>query len=735
MDDPSEMIDLKLQITGMTCAACSARIEKVLRRVDGIETVDINLAMGSAAISIDTNKVSDNAIIQRIKQLGYGANKKITQIPIQSKEIWSMKLKFILAAIFTFPLFWSMARHYSFSSGIWVPDLFLNPWFQWTLATPVQFGIGLPFYRSAIQAIKHKTANMDLLIILSTSSSYLMGHYLTFHTPLAPMHAFVYFETSTMIFTVILLGKLLEALTKERTFNALQKLHQLQAKTANVIRHHLEYSVSIESIQLDEVVIVRPGEQIPVDGIIVEGRSSVDESLITGESIPVDKQVRDKVISGAINRNGVLKVKVSHIGTDTALAKIIHMIEEAQASKMPIQRITDGIAQVFVPIVIGLACITFIAWDFWLMPGDGGGALQKAMAILVIACPCALGLATPTSILVGSGRAAEAGILFKEGKYMEGLQQINVILLDKTGTITLGIPSVQSVLTSSGNESALLRLSAAVEQNSEHPLARAVVKEARLRGIAIPVANYFTAVTGYGVVATVDDLEIRIGSRKYMEQQGVILGEEYIHMIEQERKGNTLLFVAAAGRLAGIIAVADPIKASSATAIARLKRLKIKVMMVTGDYGRTASAIAKEAGIYRVYAEMLPEEKVGLIKRLQNQGKKVAMVGDGMNDAPALAAADLGIAMGTGADVSKEAADINLLQSDLNGIADAFWISKKTMRNIRQNLGFAFVYNLIAIPFAFMGWLEPWIAGAAMAFSSITVVGNALRLNRAITHK
>jgi Cu+-exporting ATPase len=573
-------------------------------------------------------------------------------------------------------------------------------------------------------------------VALGTSAAYFYSLYLTIqwandagthHTPS------MYYETSAVLITLIVLGKLFEALAKGRSSEAIKTLMGLQAKTALVIRDGQEIPIPIEDVDAGDVVIVKPGEKVPVDGIVLEGSSSVDESMLTGESIPVGKQQGDPVIGATINKNGMLRIQATKVGKDTALAQIIKVVEEAQGSKAPIQRIADVISGIFVPIVVGIAVVTFLAWYFGVEPGNFSGALEKAIAVLVIACPCALGLATPTSIMAGSGRAAELGILFKGGEHLESTHKITTVVLDKTGTVTKGKPELTDVIVSESiAESHFLALVAAAEKNSEHPLAEAIVAGVRERSsIVLPDAEAFEAVPGYGIRSVVEGKEVLIGTRKWMANNQIEVESTFAAMNGLEESGKTAMLVAIDGRYAGIVAVADTIKETSKRAVARLKELGLEVIMITGDNERTANAIARQVGIDQVLAEVLPEGKADEVKKLQQSGKKVAMVGDGINDAPALATADIGMAIGTGADVAMEAADVTLMRGDLNSIPEAIFMSRKTMANIKQNLFWALAYNVVGIPIAAVGFLAPWLAGAAMAFSSVSVVLNALRLQRA----
>ncbi|GIO37990.1 copper-translocating P-type ATPase [Paenibacillus antibioticophila] len=724
-----------LQITGMTCAACANRIEKGLNRMEGVEA-NVNFALETAQVKYTSGQVSMDDILKKVSQLGYQAALKQSEQDTdeaRKAEIRKQKLRLIVSAVLSFPLLWAMAGHFSFTSFIWTPELFMNPWFQLILATPVQFLIGGTFYIGAYKALRNKSANMDVLVALGTSAAYFYSLYLSLdslsmshgHTPQ------LYYETSSVLITLILLGKWFEVLAKGRSSQAIKTLMGLQAKTALVLKDGAEVSVPIEEVVPGDVIIVKPGEKIPVDGEVVFGASAVDESMLTGESIPVEKREGDAVIGATVNKNGSLRIRATKVGRETALAQIIRVVEEAQGSKAPIQRVADVISGIFVPIVVGIALITFLVWFFIVEPGSFAGALEKAIAVLVIACPCALGLATPTSIMAGSGRAAEYGILFKGGEHLESAQALDTIVLDKTGTITRGQPELESVVPADGwNEADLLRLAGAAERSSEHPLAEAVIAGARARGHELPEASAFEAVPGHGIAAVVEGRRVLAGTRRLMAREGVDAGTALDGMTALEEAGKTVLLLAVDGQYAGMLAVSDQVKDSSRQAVARLKELGLRVVMITGDNERTAKSIAAEVGIDELLAEVLPEGKAAEVKRLQEQGRKVAMVGDGINDAPALAMADVGIAIGTGTDVAMEAADVTLMRGDLEGVPDAILMSKRTMRNIKQNLFWALAYNSIGIPVAAAGFLAPWLAGAAMALSSVSVVLNALRLQR-----
>lgn len=572
---------------------------------------------------------------------------------------------------------------------------------------------------------------MDVLVAMGTSAAYFYSVYQAIVTAGTEHAPHLYFETSAVLITLIVLGKLFEARAKGRSSEAIKKLMGLQAKTAIIVRDGVEKEVPLEEVVIGDTILVKPGEKIPVDGEVLEGTTSVDESMLTGESLPVDKKAGDVLYGSTINKNGFIKMTATKVGRDTALAQIIKVVEDAQGSKAPIQRMADKISGIFVPIVVGIAILTFLVWIIWVSPGEFTQALEVLIAILVIACPCALGLATPTSIMAGSGRAAEFGILFKGGEHLEQTQGINTVVVDKTGTVTHGKPVLTDVILANGqNEESFLSLIGAAEKQSEHPLAQAIVEGIQEKGIKLGVVQSFEAIPGYGVMATVSGKEILVGTRKLMKQHGIEVQSVLPTMEKLEHAGKTAMLAAIDGKYAGVVAVADTIKETSKEAIRRLHDMGIAVIMMTGDNERTAQAIGHEVGVDTVIAEVLPEGKAEEVKKLQQQGKKVAMVGDGINDAPALAMADIGMAIGTGTDVAMEAADITLIRGDLNSIADAILMSRKTMRNIKQNLFWAFAYNTIGIPIAAIGLLAPWVAGAAMAFSSVSVVLNALRLQR-----
>lgn len=728
---------VEFDISGMTCAACATRIEKVVRKMAGVSDANVNFALETISVTYNEKEVQPSDMVAKVKKIGYELRPKEDgqeKMDHKQAEIRKQTLKFVLSAILTLPLLWTMVAHFNFLSFIYLPDIFMNPWFQLALATPVQFIVGAQFYKGAYTSLKNKSANMDVLVALGTSAAYFYSLYLSFEWMNAGSvgEPELYFEASAVIITLILLGKLFEVRAKGKTSQAIQKLLDLQAKTARVVRDGQEQEIPVEEVIEGDLIIVRPGEKIPVDGEIKVGESAIDESMLTGESIPIDKVPGDSVIGATINKNGSLQIHATKVGKDTALAQIVKVVEDAQGSKADIQRLADKISGVFVPIVVFIAVATFLVWYFIVTSGDFRASLIPMISILVIACPCALGLATPTSIMAGSGRAAEMGMLFKGGEHLENTQSIDTVVLDKTGTVTKGTPTLTDIVASDGfEEKDVLQLVATAESQSEHPLAQAIVQGVKDKGISLLEVDSFEALPGFGIRAEIGEQEIFVGTRRLMKEQHVsIPGETETSMETLEQDGKTAMLIVIDGKLAGVIAVADTVKETSKEAISRMHTLGLQVIMLTGDNERTADAIAKQVDIDQVVAEVLPDQKSEQIQKLQEQGKKVAMVGDGINDAPALAMADVGMAVGTGTDIAIEAADITLMRGDLNSVADAVIMSKKTMRNIKENLFFAFIYNTIGIPIAAIGLLAPWVAGAAMAFSSVSVVLNALRLQR-----
>ncbi|HZG85727.1 heavy metal translocating P-type ATPase [Paenibacillus sp.] len=725
-----------LRITGMTCAACANRIEKGLGRMPGVAAATVNLAMETARVEYVPGEVDLAALQAKVEKLGYGAlpaeEAADAERERRERELRRQRGKLALSSALSLPLLWAMAGHFGLTSWLYVPSLFMNPWFQLALATPVQFVVGRTFYVGAYKALRNGSANMDVLVALGTSAAYFYSLYFTL-APAADAEAHhgppLYYETSAVLITLVVLGKLLEARAKGRTSAAIRSLMGLQAKTALVVRGGAELAVPVERVEVGDLVVVRPGEKIPVDGVVVEGASAVDESMLTGESLPVDKRAGDSVIGATINKHGTLLFRATRVGQDTALAQIVKVVANAQSSKAPIQRVADRISGVFVPIVVALAALVFAGWYVWFAPGELTPALDAAIAVLVIACPCALGLATPTSIMAGSGRAAELGVLFKGGEHLEAAHRLDTIVLDKTGTITKGKPELTDVR-SELDRDVFLKLVGAAESRSEHPLAEAIVAGAKAAGLTLSTPSAFEAVPGAGVAAVVDGRSVLVGTRRLMEARGVDARRAYEAMARLEEAGKTAMLVAVDGRYAGLVATADAVRPTSKAAIERLRAMGLAVVMLTGDNARTAQRIAAEVGVDRVLAEAAPEGKAAEVRRLQEQGRKVGMVGDGINDAPALAVADIGMAVGTGADVAIETAGVALMRGDLTAVADAIELSRRTMVNIRQNLFWALAYNALGIPVAAAGLLAPWVAGAAMALSSVSVVLNALRLQR-----
>lgn len=720
-----------LRIKGMTCAACAARIEKKLSRQDGVVKAAVNLATEKAAVEYNPAQVKVPDIIKAVQSLGYDAEKmedvtRDREKELREKEIRSLRITLIISIVLSSPLLLAMLL------SVLKLDVAVlhNPYFQLVIATPVQFIIGFRFYKHAFFAIRAKSANMDVLIAMGTSAAYFYSLYnVFFQTVEMGMMKDLYFEAAAVIITLILLGKYLEAVAKGKTSEAIKKLMGLQAKTARVVRSGAEEDIPIEEVEAGDVVVVRPGEKVPVDGKIIEGNSSIDEAMLTGESLPVEKKAGDFVIGATINKFGTFKFEATKVGKDTALSQIIKMVEDAQGSKAQIQKIADQVSGVFVPIVIGIAVLTFVLW--YLISGDLTRAIVSAVSVLVIACPCALGLATPTAIMVGTGKGAENGILIKSGEHLETAYKLNAVVLDKTGTITKGQPEVTDIVSLGRfDKTELLRMAAAAEKSSEHPLGAAVYEEGKKSFGSIPDPERFEAIPGRGVMAEVGGNVVYMGTRKLMNEKGIDMGDVEPSVARLENEGKTAMLMAVNNTMEAVVAVADTLKENSKEAIEDLQRMGIAVYMITGDNRRTADAIAGQVGITNVLAEVLPENKAEEVEKLKAGGKVVAMVGDGINDAPALATADIGMAIGTGTDVAIEAADITLMRGDLRTIPTAIRLSRRTMNKIKQNLFWAFFYNVIGIPFAALGFLNPMIAGGAMAFSSVSVVTNSLSLKR-----
>jgi len=723
---------VSLRIKGMSCAACSARVEKKLAKLDGVIAGVVNLATGKALVEYDSSKIQIPQIIEAIEAIGYGAKQEEEKAIDNEKEQNEKERKYLLgelivSAILSSPLILAMILALI---GINIPFLH-NEYFQLIIATPVQFIIGFRFYQNAYKAIKSGSSNMDVLIVLGTTTAYLYSIYNVFYAPVKPeaMMKDLYFEASATIITLILLGKYFEASAKGKTSEALKKLIGLQAKMARVLRNGKEEDILIEEVQVGDIVIVRPGEKIPVDGKIIEGISSIDESMLTGESIPVEKKTDDIVFGASINGLGTFKFVATKIGKDTVLSQIIMLVEDAQGSKAPIQKIADKVSGIFVPTVIGIAFLTFVVWLFAL--GSLKMGIISAVSVLVIACPCALGLATPTAIMVGTGKGAENGILIKSGEHLEMAYKLTTIVLDKTGTITKGQPELTDIISLGDlSEKEILRLSAISEKNSEHPLGKAVFEKGEIEFENLPDPQEFEAIPGRGIRAIFDNKVIVIGNRKLMEEKEISLENREEEVKKLEGEGKTAMIMTVNGKIESIIAVADTIKESSQEAIRELRKMGLEIFMITGDNEITANAIAKQVGITNVLAEVLPQHKAEEIEKLKSSGKIVGMIGDGINDAPAIATADIGMAVGTGTDIAIEAADITLMRGDLTAVPTAIKLSKATIKKIKQNLFWAFIYNIFGIPFAALGLLNPVIAGGAMAFSSVSVVTNSLSLKR-----
>ncbi len=708
-------------ITGMTCAACSGRIEKVLSRTSGVKSASVNLATMRADVEFESITADD--IINVIASLGYGARIHSDAPTGEEKERRKMLISFIFSAILTLPMLVGMLVS---PFGFHWAHILHNPYLQFALATPVQFFVGSRFYKHAFLAVKSGSATMDVLVAIGTSAAYFYSVYLTFftnaiHTNSSSMQ--VYFEASATVITLVLLGKLLEARAKSRTADAVKKLISLQAMTATVIRDGRELEVPLSEVKCGDTVIVRPGEKIPVDAVVLSGSSAVDESSLTGESVPVDKSENDTVYSGTVNTTGALTLTATAVGADSMLSRIIRMVEQAQGSKAPIQKTADKVSAVFVPAVLIAAALTFAGW--FIFTGRLESALVNAVSVLVIACPCSLGLATPTAIMVGTGLGAQHGILIKGGETLEKLHLIDTVVLDKTGTLTIGEPTVTDIVPNGVSEKQLLQITASVQKMSEHPLAKAIVNA--FDGEVISMSN-FQSVTGMGVTAEADGKTIAVGKPALLLKFGAKSDLEAMKALEDG--GKTVMAVSVGDKYIGCIGVADRLKSNASETVNQLKALGAEVYMLTGDNRRTADAIAKQAGITNVFAEVMPQDKADHVKSLIEKGKKVAMVGDGINDAPALACADTGIAMGGGTDIAIESGDVVLINSDILRAPAAIRLSNATMRKIKQNLFWAFFYNTVGIPLAAFGLLSPVIAGAAMAFSSVSVVTNSLLLKK-----
>lgn len=751
-EQTSECKQIQLPIGGMSCAVCAKRVEKAISELEGVADVNVNFAAEKAFVTYNPQKVRPSAMKEAVLKAGYqplenkGAGAEDEDRKRREKEINTMKKKFIAAAIFAFPLLYiamvPMIKFVSLPGAKMLDGLMMNyPLFyallEFFLTVPV-ICVGYRFYTVGFKSLFQKSPNMDSLIAVGTTAAVAFSLYNTFQIAKGNFQAVhsLYFESAGVIITLILLGKMLEAVSKGKTGEAIKKLMGLAPKTAFVIQNGAETEIPVEEVEIGDIIIVKPGSKIPVDGIVIEGHTAIDESMLTGESMPVDKKAGDKVYAASLNTTGTVKFRAEKVGSDTALAQIIKLVEQAQGSKAPIAKLADIVAGYFVPAVIAIAIASGIAW--FIGTGDFKFALTIFISVLVIACPCALGLATPTAIMVGTGKGAENGILIKSGEALETAHKINAIILDKTGTITEGKPSVTDLICASNfTQEKLLQLVASAEKNSEHPLGQAIVRGAQEKSLALLEAENFNSITGQGIEAQIAGLSVFVGNRKMMEEKNISVKELEKDADKLAEEGKTPVFVATDGQPAGIVAVADVVKKSSRAAIESLHKMGIEVAMITGDNKKTAEAIARQVGIDRVLAEVLPQDKAFEVKKLQQEGRKVAMVGDGINDAPALAQSDIGIAIGSGTDVAMESADIVLMHSDLTDVPTAILLSKKTIRNIKQNLFWAFGYNTIGIPVAagvlylFGGpLLNPMLAAAAMSLSSVSVLTNALRLKR-----
>ena len=750
-------------VRGMHCAACVGKVERALTSVPGVESASVNLATEQAAVVFDPARTDLARLRAAVAAAGYElAEARPDRVPgeavdgeraareaAQRRE----KLKFVVGAVLSAPVLLGGMSHVL----PWVPGVLQNPWVQLVLATPVQVWVGWQFHRGFVHDLRYRAASMSTLVSIGTSAAYLWSVAVTVWPHAFMRHgAMTYYDVSAVVITLVVLGRWLEARARGRTSEAIRRLMSLAPRAARVIRDGVEMDVPTAEVRVGDFVRIRPGERVPVDGVVTEGASTVDESMLTGESLPAEKAPESSVFAGTVNRTGSFVFRAARVGSGTTLARIIKLVAEAQGSRAPIQRLADRVAAVFVPIVLVIAALTFIAW--WLFGPEPAGllALANAVAVLVIACPCAMGLATPTAIMVATGRGAEFGVLIKSAATLELLHRVDTVVFDKTGTLTVGRPAVTDVIPvgpavgvrvaggaaaeASGEMTAadeILTLAAAAEQASEHPLGEAVVARAKERGLALPPMREFSTVAGQGIDAMTTDGRVLLGNRTLMDARGIDVDVLAPGVQRLAAEGKTVIYVAFAGQVLGVIAVADVPKPEAKSVVAALKRLGVSVAMLTGDHRLTAEAIARQAGLDRVLAEVLPEDKARAIKVLQAEGRRVAMVGDGINDAPALAQADVGIAMGSGTDVAIDAADVTLMRGDLNGVVTAIELSRATIRVIRENLVWAFGYNTILIPVAagvlYPVWgvlLSPILAGSAMAFSSVSVVTNSLRLKR-----
>ena len=740
------MKNYNLAVEGMTCASCVTRIEKIVNKFEGVKNVSVNLATERVSFEVENDNFNLNPIASAIEEYGYKlklepdkkANlKKIDDsLFMEEKDNYFEQIKkdFLLSLIFTIPVFTiSMRVNFQFFLDIWQISTDNTYKILLLLTTPIIFISGKRFYQAAWTNLKHLSADMNSLVALGTGAAYgysviavLFPDIISFHNG----HPHVYFETAGVIITLILMGKLLEHNAKRKTNTAIKILIELKPKETTIIENELEKKISITDLQIGHVVVIKPGEKIPADGLIIWGSSAVDEAMITGESIPVDKTSGSKVIGGTINKNGTFNFRVAEVGDNTILAQIIRSVEQAQASKPPIQKLVDKIAGVFVPIVILIAVITFISWLIAGGNNSFGNALINFVAVLIIACPCALGLATPTAIIVGTGLGAKHGILIRNGESLESAKKISTIIFDKTGTLTEGKPFVTDIIVIKSSEEELLKLSASLESKSEHPLAIAIIEKAKIKNITLLQPGSFQNLSGFGLKGVVNGNSVIVGNINLMKEYSVKIDIADLKLAEFAESGKTTVCVAVNNELIGIIVIEDKLKESSADAIRKLNNMNIQTVMITGDNSKTAEAIAKKVGITEYKAEVLPEGKAKIVKEFQEKGRIVAMVGDGINDSPALAQADIGIAIGTGTDVAIETAQITLVQGNLLNVAKAINLSRHTIRIIKQNLFWAFIYNIIGIPLAALGLLNPMIGALAMSLSSVSVVSNSLRLKK-----
>jgi len=714
-----------LVISGMHCASCATLINKALSRAEGVQEANVNYSTAKASVVYDESKIDEHKMHDIVKSKGYSSmpdKGHDHHAMVQKGEIGKLRRSFFISLLFTVPIF--LIGMVFMRIGIMVP---YKDYILWILATPVQFYVAWPFYQGTWISLKNKSANMDSLIAIGTSAAYFFSVYTVLFKPSLGQ----YFETSAILITLVMMGKLLEAIAKGKTSEAIKKLMSLSPKIATVVRKGKEMKIAIDEVLVGDALIVKPGEKIPVDGIIAEGNSAVDESMITGESIPVEKKKGDNVVSATLNKHGSFTFKATSVGENTTLSRIVKLIEEAQGKKAPIQRFADTVSAYFVPIVIVIALITFAVW--YTVTKDINFAMVTAVAVLVIACPCALGLATPTAIMVGTGKGAKKGILIKGADALETAHKVKYVIFDKTGTITKGTPETTDIVPVSLSQNEVLKIAASIEKPSEHPLAEAIVK--RAKGMNLQKVTGFRAIPGQGIAAKIGSKQYYFGNMNLMEKNRISLRGTEGKVEPLEEEGKTVMILSDSKKVLGVVAVADTIKESSPSAVRALQNMGVGVYLLTGDNERTAQAIAKQAGIKNVFAEVLPEHKAEKVKELQRKGK-VAMVGDGINDAPALAQADIGIAMGSGTDVAMETGNVVLMKNDLLDVPRAIRLSRMTMNKIRQNMFWALFYNVLGIPIAagllypITGWLlSPIIAGAAMAMSSVSVVSNSLLLN------